>query len=57
MIVRTGKDQRGIKEEESTIIASGAIGAAPLCLIGGTTAVEAAHHVALGSALFGKKKN
>jgi hypothetical protein len=32
------------------------IGAAPLCLIGGTTAVEAAHHVVWGCALFGEKK-
>jgi hypothetical protein len=33
------------------------IGAAPLCLVGGTAAVEAAHHVGLGCALFGKRKN
>jgi hypothetical protein len=33
------------------------IGAAPLCLIRGTAAVEAAHHVALGCALFREKKN
>jgi hypothetical protein len=28
------------------------IGAAPLCLVGGTAAVEAAHHDGLGCALF-----
>jgi hypothetical protein len=33
------------------------IGTAPLCLVGGTTAVEAAHHVGFGCALFGKRKN
>jgi hypothetical protein len=32
------------------------IGAAPLCLIRGTAAVEAAHHAALGCALFGKEE-
>jgi hypothetical protein len=33
------------------------VGAAPLCLVGGTAAVEAAHHGGLGCALFGKRKN
>jgi hypothetical protein len=33
------------------------IGAAPLCLVGGAAAVEAAHHVGLGCALFGKRKD
>jgi hypothetical protein len=32
------------------------IGAAPLCLVGGAAAVEAAHHDGLGCALFGKEK-
>jgi hypothetical protein len=32
------------------------IGAAPLCLSGGTAAVEAAHHIVWGCALFGEKK-
>jgi hypothetical protein len=33
------------------------IGAAPLCLVGGAEVVEAAHHVGLGCALFGKRSN
>jgi hypothetical protein len=33
------------------------VGAAPLCLVGGAAAVEAAHHGGLGCALFEERRN
>jgi hypothetical protein len=33
------------------------VGTAPICLVGGTAAVEAAHHGGLGYALFEERKS
>jgi hypothetical protein len=57
MIVKTRKDQRRSKERNRRSLPPARISAAPLCLVGGTAAVEAAHHVGLGCALFGKRRN
>jgi hypothetical protein len=58
MIVKTRKESKlKAKKRNRRSLPPARIGAAPLCLIGGTAAVEAAHHVVLGCALFGKRKN
>jgi hypothetical protein len=57
MIVKQEKIKVEAKKRNRRSLPPARIGAAPLCLVGGTAAVEAAHHVGLGCALFGKRKN
>jgi hypothetical protein len=57
MIVKQEKIKVEAKKRNRQSLPPARIGAAPLCLVGGTVAVEAAHHVGLGCALFGKRKN
>jgi hypothetical protein len=57
MIVKQEKIKDEAKKRNRRSLPPARIGAAPLCLVGGTAAVEAAHHVGLGCALFGKGKN
>jgi hypothetical protein len=57
MIVKQEKPKGGSKKRNRRSLPPARIGAAPLCLVGGAATVEAAHHVGLGCALFGKRKN
>jgi hypothetical protein len=57
MIVKQEKIKVEAKKRNRRSLPPARIGAAPLCLVGGTAAVEAVHHVGLGCALFGKRKN
>jgi hypothetical protein len=57
MIVKTrrrSKDES--KKSNRRSLPPACVGTAPLCLVGGAAAVEAAHHGGLGCALFGKGK-
>jgi hypothetical protein len=55
------KNKKKIKDESKKrsrqSLSPARIGAAPFRLIRGAAAVEAAHHAALGYALFGKKES
>jgi hypothetical protein len=57
MIVKTRRRSKvESKRRNRRSLPPARIGAAPLCLVGGAAAVEAAHHGGLGCALFGKEK-
>jgi hypothetical protein len=57
MIVKQEKIKVEAKKRNRRSLPPARVGAAPFCLVGGAAAVEAAHHVGLGCALFGKRKN
>jgi hypothetical protein len=57
MIVKQERIKVEAKKRNRRSLPPARIGAAPLCLVGGAAAVEVAHHVGLGCALFGKRKN
>jgi hypothetical protein len=57
MIVKTRRRSKvESKRRNRRSLPPARIGAAPLCLVGGAAAVEAAHHCGLGCALFGERK-
>jgi hypothetical protein len=57
MIVKQERIKVEAKKRNRRSLPPARIGAASLCLVGGAAVVEAAHHVGLGCALFGKRKN
>jgi hypothetical protein len=58
MIVKTRKRSKvEAKKRNQRSLPPARIGAAPLCLVRGAAAVEAAHHVGLGCAMFEERKS
>jgi hypothetical protein len=58
MIVKTRRRSKvESKRRNRRSLPPARVGAAPLCLVRGAAAVEAAHHGGLGCALFGKRKD